>query len=118
MVKLIHLNDRRPSDGDTVLVSNGRGSLTFMVYTHRDDTNLDEDDDSYGLGGGRNHVWYDESDDCYEDLDSYPYWTPNDIELENKSGNNAVVDGGNGSVSNADYTIPGYKIVGGVVIKA
>jgi hypothetical protein len=89
-----------------------------MVYTHVGDTSIDEDDfDDYGLGNGRNHVWYDESNDCYEDLDSYPYWTSNDIELENKSGAQNVIDRCDNSAQ-ADYTIPGYKIVGGVVIKA
>jgi hypothetical protein len=107
MIAVTHLNTARPEMGHNVYAISIDGYHKQMHLAKRDDIGLDEDD-------WDEIIWYDEdSEDAYS-LNDYPFWVDeikfNIPQMSDYSVKAPEIQGA--------IVIPGYKIVGGTVVKA
>ena len=108
MINVTHLNDKRPEMGKNVLVVSYQSETRKAHLVDKAESGFEDDDfDGYKT------IWYDEDYDEYYNPNEYPYWTEDEFNIPATSRRVEEVN----SVK-ADFEIPGYKIVGGVVVKA
>lgn len=114
MIEMTHFNDKRPALGEEVLV-HSRGNTDTRIMSLGDyDPDVLFDDDDFEF---REAMWWEVSCDNYFDVAEYPWWSPIDkFSFVNKSGKDHIVT--EQGKSEGEFTIPGYKIVGGCVVKA
>ena len=108
-MKAKHLNEERPDFDIVVLCLDGYGSCRLSCLNDASET-VDIDMDEYD-----NHdaVWWDDDCEEYFSLDEYPFWINiSDIEIPEMSDYKVKRSNTEG------YSIPGYKIVNGTVVKA
>ena len=107
----MHINDAQPNMGDSVFISDGQYWYKAVLQTVEDC----EDDEFKDGDTDNEYCWYDEDNEQYCSLENYPFWSSFDIEVPLRKN---LTFGVMIKKENADFTIPGYKIVGGRVVKA
>lgn len=110
MIKVKHLNDEQPKNDDRVIICDKHGCYDLASFVSCEEADVDPRDFE-----GHDYVW--DTEDGYESLGSYPFWSPIEFERENKSGKDGVLLKSKTVNSSEGFSIPGYKIVGGTVVK-